>query len=253
MPKAVKFVKKSYKKKSLIKKPKVSSAIKLYVNRIIKKDEEVKINTNTFGTINILGYNGVAGTLTTFNVVDATNLAQGTGQAGRIGNAVNPASLKVRGFININSVLSTGIINAYFRVLILRLKASINSTQGTYGGLYQLGNTSTSPSGGLLDMMRPIDKDVYTVYYDKICLVGTSDAVTSNMAFNNSVGSKMFSIDMSKHLPSKLNYDDTTQTATNFAMYLAIVPCNANGQILTAGQIAGFSSTWEADFRYRDA
>lgn len=241
------------KSRKAYKASKVAPGVKSYVDKKIKNLEECKISSYTFGPTNILGYNGSAGSLTTFEIVQATQMAQGVGQGNRVGNTVSPAGLKLRGFITLNGTTITGIVNAYFRVIVLRLRESIATTQFTYSNLFQFGNNVVAPSGTLLDMMRPVNKDLYKVYHDKIVNIGASDAVNATIAGNQTASSVMFKMDLKKTLPKTMRYNDSSLVSTNYACYLVIVNCNANGQIISAPQIAAFSSSWEADFYYRDA
>jgi len=247
--KGIKKFKKSNRKR-FIKVAKVSPAVKEYVKVSQAKKEETKTSYFSQGPLTINAYDVGTQTLTTYDITQTAFIAQGTGEGNRIGNKIAPTALHVRGFINI---LATGVIaNAYFRVVVLRKKVGVDNSNGTYSALFQLGSSVAAPTGTLLDMMRPFNKDYFRIYASKMCIIGASDSVNSIMPGNNTSMSHMFHFNLSKYIP-KLQYNDGTTFPTNFGMYLSIIPCNANGTAITNGQLSAFTCTWESQIYYKDS
>lgn len=242
---------KVYKKKRTYKKKvPVSLAVKSYVKKALAINEENKTSYNSQSATTINAYDPITQSLSLYDVTQTLFLSQGVGAGQRIGNKVSVKSLLVKGFINITGTAVTS--NLYFRVAILRKKTGVDSPNGSFAQLFQLGSGVSAPTGTLLDMMRPFNKDFYTVYASKICIIGSSDSATSIMPGNNTTMSKMFSFNLSKHC-SKIIYNDGTTFPTNIGFYLIIIPCNANGIAVTSGQLSLFSSTWESNVLYEDA
>jgi len=249
----MKYIKKKslLKKKPRARKPVISTAVKAYVNKKIMVNEEPKQSFYNVLQRPITIYDPAAlSDLFTYDVGATTYLSQGTNQSQRIGNRINPTSLKLRGCISI--INSSITANMFFRIIVLRKKAGVDSTAGFYGNLFQLGGTAIAPGGTLLDCMRTVNKDFFTVVKQKIIFIGSSDSATSVMPGNTTATARMFTFDLSKHCP-RLQYNDGTTFPQNWGLYCCIVPVNANGVATTNGQLLAFQTTMESEMTYRDA
>jgi len=252
------YVKRNYKrgkkvaKKRTTRPVKVSKPIKAYIDKKMKTGGEKKTDGDNANQLALINYNVATQSFTVYDCsLPLQSIAQSAGAGGRVGNKINVTSYKVRGFINITG--TTVISNIYFRILCLRLKKDTLGPNGTFNQLYQFGNNVLAPTGSLLDMIRQINRDVYTVYYSKIYLLGSSDAVSSTLAMNNSVGSAYFEFDLKKVFGGKITYNDANAIPTsNKAAWLVFVPCNANGATVSALQMAPYVTTIDTEMFYTD-
>jgi len=240
------------KKKNMKNKNKnIVKMIKPIVQSLISKNEEPKMNIQTVTAQPITIYSPPTSDLFTYDVSSVTYIGQGVTQNSRVGNRISPTSLKLRGCISI--INSTITANMFFRIIVLSKKVGIDSTAGSYTYLFQSGAFSTGPGGTLLDLMRPVNTDWFKVAKQKRLFIGSSDSATSIMPGNSTATAQMFSMDLTKYVPKTLVYNDTINFPSNFGLYLAIVPVNANGVSTSNSQLLAFQTTIELQLVYRDA
>ena len=159
----------------------------------------------------------------------------------RIGDKIQPKSLKVRGCVSIKTDQNT-TQNLYVRVLILAQK-DIKVASGIIGGGVNTGallrpmlNTGAGAdegayTGSTQTSLQPVNTDLFRVYYDKTFLI----CPASNLTVENTKGSFRWGYDF-KQLPANLTYDNTNgDYANNFAPFMALGYCYADG---TAPDIA---------------
>lgn len=242
-----------YKKKRLLKKkPVVSKNIKLYVKKAMTIGEELKSNAFSQTSQPLTIYDPALQAVYQYDLRSLfQSILQSAGAGGRIGNRINVTSCRLRGFV---SVVGTSVLsNIWVRMLILRLKSDTLPVNGTLANLYQFGNNVLPPVGTLQDMIRDINTDYYTVYNDRKVLLGSSDSTTSTLAMNNTVGNCFFEFDLKKIFGGKIQYNDTATVPTNKSAFMIFVPCNANGTVITAAQIAPFTVSINTEVKYTDA
>lgn len=236
--------KRNYKKKTIA----LPQQIKNIVNKIVAHKEETKCQSYAIPSTGLQVY--AFGNLLEFNATQVLGLiTQGAAEGQRIGNRIDVTSFVIRGFVGLTTAI---VSNIYVKIVALRLKAQVSSPNGNYNVLYQNGNSTLAPSGTLSDMMRDFNKDFFTIYQSKQFLLGSNDAVTSVMPYNNSKGTAMFKFDLSKHI-KKVVWNDSTSLPTNCGMYLAFIPCNADGSIITLAQVSPYYTTCEVEMKYKDA
>lgn len=244
-------VAKKAKRRTVGKTVKVSPAVKNYINKQIVKKAEPKSNANSLNNQNIQIYNAGTQTLTVYDCRAVfTTCLQSAGQGGRIGNQLNVTKFDVYGFIQVAG--SPILSNVYIKLIMMRVKEDNISPNGLFNQLFQFGNNTVGPVGNLLDMMRAFNKDYFTIYATKTILLGSSDSTTSALAMNNSIGNYMFRFNLMKVFGGKILFNDNTLTPTNKACYLVYLPCNADGTVITAGQIAPYLTTINTEMVYTD-
>jgi len=243
-----KTLKKPAKAKRTAKAP-LAKAIKNEIKKIEISNAEHKSQSYSVTALPIKVYDVGTQALTTVDCTNVLyNIINGTQDGARIGNRIRLSSLRISGSLNI--VLGTVITNVYIRVVLLRKKTGVDTPNGTYNNLYQLGGSSLAPSGTTQDLMRNINKDFYTVYGSKQFLLGSSDAVTSGLAGNDTAISRMFSFNV-KGIKNII-YNDTTIFPQNVGFYLAFIPCLANGFAVSAAQITPYYVSVDVEARYTD-
>jgi len=153
----------------------------------------------------------------------------------RIGDKIQPKSLKVRGCVSIKTDQNT-TQNLYVRVLILAQKdikvaQSIIAGGVTSGSLLRpMLNTGAGAdegpyTGSTQTSLQPVNTDLFRVYYDKTFLV----CPASNQTVENTKGSFRWGYDF-KSLPANLTFDNTNGNyANNFAPFMALGYCYADG------------------------
>jgi len=252
-------------RKNYSKKPKVTFTAK--VQKIIASNVENKY-TNT------LTYNdGVARTdaasaysfFTWSPGQDATgsrlfNLENGLGEGNRIGNDIKLKRWIIKGIIQPVRTATDVLVNSnvgYVDVYFGKLMKNTTQVANTLSRLYQNGNTATTPACKSTDMLNPLNKDTYKVYYhrrfkmgaasDPDTYSGTAATAAEHPASNDFKLSQTFGFDVCKYIlkNKQLKYDDGLTTASPF-----IPPNNADIVNLTlwatytpqTGQATGVSS-----------
>jgi len=256
---ASKYARKPYKKR-VYKKRKATKSTKA-IKALIKKEvhimaedkkalpisSQVAISTPAaVGALpqtmqyTIIGNNGID-----------SQIVQGVGEGGRVGNKITPRRLYLQGFINPLSTLTAGTtynaIPMIARLVIYRAKDNLypmNYTVGTttfnpWSQVFQNGNTTLAPNNSYYDMMYLINKDKYIVYKEKRFKVGTANpyqnnGVSSTPIINSNNDFKLnsnYKINLSKKL-KKLIYNDVDLVNTSHAMHCTIFFCTYDNSAL---------------------
>jgi len=163
--------------KAIIRRPKATSFAKR-VNQIISRNTENKF-TSTITVNNPVAV--LSSEQLNFFVwtpgADTTNhrlfnLPVGTSEGNRIGNTIKLKRWIIKGLIQPKYENSTsapldptnvGYVDIYFGKY-LKTNAPISTT---LSGLYQNGATTATPTCKSTDMLNPLNKDLYKVYYHK--------------------------------------------------------------------------------------
>jgi len=162
-------------------------------------------------------------------------IARGTNEGDRIGNTIKPLSLKVKGYLFYKPAAASGNYNSdqsrvAVRMMVLQPKQFSSNTNASstswYGQVLQKQNTTVAPTGKISDLMAPINKDVFKVWYDKIYYMSTTEVAQATAVgyymIENKDATKFFNLDIK--LPKTLTYDDSNSSGTQ--------PINCSPQIL---------------------
>jgi len=239
-----------YKKKRLIKKkPVVPQAVKSYVNKMISVNEEDKSQSYSNLTT-LLTYNAVGNTLRTLDFNSVISLiSQGAGAGQRIGNKIKVQSLSIRGWLSVGSTFTSAPV--VVKMFVGRLKQSVNTTDGTYANLYQAGNGILPPQNTYFDILRLVNKDIYTVYNVKTFKLGLASlgASTSNNDFKMLIP---FYVNINKHI-ANLTFNDSTPTPSNFGCYVWFTCVLADGTATPATVPLLVNCCYDMEIAYQDA
>lgn len=207
-----------------------STVIRMAEKKVVYAFDRNKAIHNTVGTTG----------LTYLNVIPA--IAQGTGQANRIGNKIQVTSARINGFVNIlpydvntNPATVPVMVKAWL-CGIKALSSSITVVDSDFTGFYNLGNTDGDWTGDMLDMVKSVNTDGFRVYAKKTFKVGYAAQQTPSSAQypnNDSSFSVPFSFDYTKHL-GKLTYDDSysgnlPDNKSMFLVFQAVYSDGGNG------------------------
>lgn len=153
----------------------------------------------------------------------------------RIGDKIQPKSLRVRGCISVKTGQLTAQ-NLYVRVMILSQK-DIKVASQVIGGsvnanalLRPMLNTAAGDdeiqyTGSTQTSLYPINTDLFRVYMDKTFKLSPAQ----NLTVENPGGAFRWEYDF-KQLPANLTYDEGNGNyANNFAPFVAIGYCYADG------------------------
>lgn len=247
-----------YKKKSLVKRRKtvrkvrvarrsVTPAVKKYVKRTIHSLAENKVVNWTYNG-DLLPYNAPASSWLGFNLFplypNSTTLTinQGTGEGQRVGNSISVRKAYLKFVVypsEYNVSTNPTPIPQDIRMMIGFVKQ--NPVEGPtftdFSELFQQGNTSAPPANSLFDMIQQVNKDSFTVLYDKIIKVGTSSvngtgglAAYQYMNNNDYRFNVVRKINITKYLTKKYGFNDTNNNPkSGRALFVWFLPCNAVG------------------------
>jgi len=248
------------KKRVYKKRAPVSSAVKQYVSRSIKVASENKIvNWNYFG--DLYNFNASASQWYTYNFhqisPNSTNLAiaQSVAQNGRVGNQVKT----VRGMLKFiisplpySAVSNATLYPSNIRIVIFSSKphpVQLPPFTNFQNHLFQNGSTSQGPvSNSLLDQLSDINKDMFTVYYDKSVKLGYA-GINGGAGSGGSAGTQYFvnndfklnimrKINVTKYLQRLYTYNDNTNNPTSGrSLYIMFLQNNADGTAQVGSQI----------------
>lgn len=240
--------KKKLAKKTVVSKKDVTNIVKKTINRAAEKkqtDYEPGVNsmfnaTNASYTIHPL-------TPYTGQMV----IAQGTGQGQRIGNKirVNKALLRLVMYPRTyNATTNNAPIPQNIIVFIFGMKPNLDTFSDAnsiiLNSFFQNGNGSYGITSSILDQVSQVNSDQVTLFYKKSYKLGVAAYTGSgNQAaqqfYNNNdyKYSIVKTLDITKHYPKILAYNDTDTVATSRGVYMAVVPYNADGSIPIASQI----------------
>lgn len=224
----------SYRRQS--NRPKATLAKK--VMAIVRKNEPVK--NQVYSTI--IPLTNYATATPTFIPLcpNSTTLtvAQGSGEGDRIGDKIKTHKAIFKGTFYPNGYDMTYNpvpIPYRVRMLILKNKQSPTATP-VLATLFQSGDSSTSPTGNIQDLYQPINQDTCVVYHDSLHKVGFSDytgtgfvVAAQDYANNDFALNVDVSLDVTKHLPAHIQFNDGTATPTSANIYVLFICASMDG------------------------
>jgi len=259
--------KKTFRKKSFYaKSPKVANVIKNYVKKEIHREVENK-GVQLQYSASLYGVNG-SSTLNAFPVCPYTGLlaiAQGVGQNARIGNTIKTRSLMFKYVLRPLSYDATinNVPQPYeIQMIFCRTKNNPSATpvSAEINQLFQLNNAALGPQGTLEDLCIPFNKD----YWDILKVVrhkigyadntGSGAQVTAQYFANNDFKLNVVnSINLTKHYPKTVKFNDTGASPTTKGIFLLInvIPANSSAAIPAAQLPVRIHSY--IDYQYEDA
>lgn len=227
---ARKPARKTMSRRARVAKPTVSM-----VKTMVKKALDNRIENKTLGTTGTLSIFQAQNTtiINTFNLIPA--MGQGTSESQRSGNQVKMKYCVLKGFMryrgqgtNEETPIAPG--QFHVRLFIGRLKQSIlNPTASQLGELLRTGTVV----GGFdsregLSLVRPVNTEVFTVYYDKIFKVGAAGPANNNTTFFAASGlnnndyklNHIITIPLTKMIAKTWTYNDGALSPTNTGLFM---------------------------------
>lgn len=187
----------------------------------------------------------------------------GTTVNNRIGNKIKPKGLYVSGHIAgdwLNIVANNASFqNMYVRLLCVADKQNnvdslaYNAFASSYVNLLNKGGTSTDfLFSDQTSLYRPVNKERFTVYFDKVIKIGLYSANVGTANVDQTHGIRTFKFKVP--IKEEFVYDDTNTRPTNASMPLLLCGyCPADNRNITAGATTSFIKlTYYTDFYYTD-
>lgn len=241
----------------------VSVAVKSYVKSLMHKQIENKQAYYAAASQNISSYN-VSSTMLALPLYPNSSymsISQNVGESDRIGNKIRVVKAMF------NYILRPEVYNATLNPTptpqIVKLWLGYNKTtpltQATGNpNFIQTGNTSQALTGYLIDIIKPVNKDLYKIYKTRTHKLGHaiengtgSSAVAGYQSNNDFKMNASAKIDITRFLQKNIQFNDTTNTQTNghglFAYFTAV---RADGLTNAAYPV---TMDWWLDFYYEDA
>ena len=210
----------------------VNDKLKKYVQRAISKRTENKKYV-AYAANNSIFTAGPTSAPSGINLLPV--IAQGLGQAGRLGNeiSIRKAVLKIRFNPKPNTNVSPLPLILKCWLCSYKIENASALALADYSNFFDTGNSSIGFQNNTLDLVLPVNTDEWTLYKTweiKLGVSGVSAGYTSAAnVFDNSPFSDGFVIDYADKLKSALKYDDSVNTCTNRNMFLIIQAVAADG------------------------
>lgn len=215
----------------------VTPAVKKYVKRTLHNNIENKQWINP--TLNQSVATATTGVPPAFtNLIPV--LSQGVQQSNCVGNEIKPVKAVIKGRINLLPYNATS--NPYAPVMVKMWLVSYKTyssnlfSSTNYDNFFQQNNSTAAFQGNLLDLDLPVNKDLFTIYSSRTFELGVTaqsgsyGGGVSATAPDNSKVSRAFYFDYTKHLKSKIKYNDSTTVSTNRNMFLIFQAVSFDGQ-----------------------
>lgn len=213
------------------RKPKATMA--RMVKQIVLKNQETKFATNQY---TFSGFNSQINSIGDY-IACLPNVSQGTGQAQRVGGAIKPTKMVIRGYYTYRTDALAGS-----RMLGTRLFCFSDKTVSSYpvalsaGYNYNLLDTGGSPlnyTGTALQYMLPHNNDAFKWYADQKHVIQKPYGLTNTLSPSASADItgmdksmyKAFTITIpASKMPSILKYDESVSSnvPVNFAPFIAL-------------------------------
>lgn len=236
-------------RKNKTRKLRPSKAVKQYVNRVVSRNIETKMNDveRTQNSIyGIISNNEVYSLL--------PSLSMGTGEGNRIGNKVNCKNLSLRLSLYCYNQSST-TPPVYFDIYIFKSKnKQVGGGQPTSTDMAMFledGNSSKQYVGTSLDGMRYLNDEMFSLCKKKrICLYNPySTALSATASINPH---RSITLNLTKFVKNTWMFNDTTNTIENDNLYIAIGATLTSGATLPANSVFGDYS-YLIQAKYKDA
>lgn len=258
MPKRMRR-KRTYKsyghKKRAVSTKRVSKRLKYAVKRIVSRNTETKTRQLTSATLNV--FQSITNT-EVHNIIPA--ISQGVTQQDRIGNRIKPVrmTLKLAIICNNMNAVAPGASSSYFDVYIFKSKfanqGGIAPTAGDMSLFLQNGSGGDSYNGQVLDGLRPVNNDLFTLLTKRrvtLNNIANTTLLAMNGYYQSTAPQKTFSFNLTKHLKDTWIYNDANTNLANDNFYVAIGSTQTDGAFL-AGSVIG-TYQFITDLRYKDA
>ena len=254
--------KRTYKRRAV-----VSAAVKQYVSRSIKVASENKV-VNWRYNGNLYNFNATGSQWYTYNFFQLSPnnitlpIAQNSTAQGRIGNEIKMRSGMIKFVLVPNQY--DALLNPLVKPMDIRIVMGYSKQQPVTGPVYsdftnyyfQTGSSSSGPNLNLIDCVSDINKDVFTICYDKKVKLGYSQLAgalgaatfsTSGVGVGGQTANQYLSnndykfnvirkINITKYLSKIYKYNDNlTYPSSGKGLFIWYMISNADGSYVSPG------------------
>lgn len=190
---------------------------------------------------------------------------QGVGNGSRVGNSITTKKLTFKGTLvplpyNVSTNPEPRPVQIKLWVFYDKTRPTEEPTPAQSANFFQFNNSAAGFSNDLVDLWRPINTDVYRVVATRTFKLGVSRfdangtvfAGSSYFANNDFKYNCNFSIDLTKHIPKIVKFNDTNSQPTSRGLFSMFVAYYADGTAMASGVIPAKYS-WMLDYTYTDA
>lgn len=181
------------------------------------------------------------------NILDTSfayqGIKQGTGEGDRVGNEINLSQFRFSYVINYNAAVTQP---QFVRMWVLTYKFDPNNatTSDVWSGMqfgitnannfFDNGNSAGGMLGSLLDLISPVNTDVWTVHKCRTFKIGCATSpsggtTTGNNDFKYAVRGH---VDLLKYHAKKIKYNDTASTSFNKKIFIVFECLAADGTLV---------------------
>lgn len=226
------------------------------INKAIMRSMETKENQLTRGESTAIQISQQITDLDVYDIIPP--IAQGSGEAGRIGNRIRPVKFTLRVQLYCFN-LGASIPPTYFDVYIFKSK-SRNQADGLptlfdMQNFLQDDNIAKQYNGSSLDGLRPLNTDKFTLVAKRRVMLFNPFNTTSQLSSTAQVSPSMtLYFDLSKHIKKQFTYNDNTSLAENDNMLIAIAATQTDG-VIVGGSAANTVGSYRliSNIKYKDA
>jgi len=193
-----------------------AKAIKSIVKKELMVEAETKFTSEDSDGYTFVG-NEICSPAVSLNS-PMSSITQGVTQGSRIGNKINCTKFNLKMCLTPNLVdSSVPEVPMLVQIWIGRLKNSTSPPSATnLAQLYQDGSSTTAPNGTLLQTMRTVNSDLFTIYKSWKFKLGQSGSTAPN---NDFPFLKQITYDV-KQMHGSVLYNDVQNSATNKFLYM---------------------------------
>lgn len=247
------------KRRAPVRKPTFDKRVKAVISRMAENKIANFRAARTLRGYSVLDYSVTIVPCTPFT--SFLSIPQGVAQDERVGNSIRVKKLKLSGVLRTLPYNLTTNVNpcpVYVKLLFMTRKDSPMEIVSDLGDLLQLGSASESPSTALTSLMRPFNKDEWTVHTTRTYKLGnsvyegTSQSLMDQSYANNDFRFNQFvSVDLTKYCVKNIKFDDNTvnPSTRNIVMYPLVFRADNIAMTSTEEQVA---FDYNLDFEFED-
>lgn len=200
---------------------------------------------------------------------DSNSILQGVSQGQRIGNRIKTKKLMFRGNFVVapyDAADNTAPQPVNLKMWIFYDKRSPTSvpTPKAAANFFQNGGTSRGFANDLTDMWAPVNTDVYRVLATRQFKLGNStyegnpggSSAQPGQQFyanNDYKYNASFSIDLTKHYPKDVVFNDNTSSPSTRGLFFMVAYVAASGQLLQGSPRFHVDMQYMQDYHYEDS
>lgn len=212
------YTRKFYPKKKKTNSTKSNKGLNKKIDKRIGKYFQDKVQEFSYSNIGV--YNTIANTnfLSLMPV-----LSLGTGDGDRIGNQIQIKNVLLCFTIFMDSTYTNASIPKYVDLYILKYKmANSQPTVSDANKLLQQGNGATAYNGEILDGLRDVNKELFTLKKRRRFSMCNAFTTTNPIGYGNLKGMMTKKFNITKFYKKYLRFSDTITSPSNDNLFLCV-------------------------------